>query len=178
MKMHPHALPLGIHGGATGAECPASVEVTNFLTRSGPPRFDSAGERPALRRWVATDRSERARSCSRKRARSRPQQGVIASGTIRRLFGTTPFGSPRMGFSSTSATLQAENATCSFRISFSFSFAVLAGTKCEAARRISKRNYAQINARAGPASVETSGLSQKDSSRELESDDAGTNPLK
>lgn len=174
--MHPHAPSVGIHEGATGAESPASVEVTNFLTRSGTPRFNSTGERPALRRWVATDRSERARSCSRKRARSRPQQGVIASDTIRRLFGTTPFGSPRMGFSSTSATLQAENATDDF--TFSFSFAVLAGTKCEAARRISKRNYAQINARAGPASVETSGLSQKDSSRELESDDAGTNPLK
>jgi hypothetical protein len=128
---------------------------------------------PAACRGVATNRRERSPR-SRKRSWTRPQQGVLASDTCR-VFGTTPCGSPRLGLFSTSALFQAENDSVTHP--FSFSFAALAGTKYGAARRVSKRSRYEIDARAGPASVETSGLSQKDSSPNWSPMMPGTNPL-
>ncbi len=174
MKMYPRAPSPGIHGGAVGTDSPDYVGVTMITTRPGEPRFDSAGERPASCRRVAADRSGRARSRWRKRARSRPQQGVFASDTSR-FFGTTPCGSPRLGLFSTSAHFQAEIETDSF--TSSFSFAVLAGTKYAPARRDSKQSRSGTTARAGPAPVETSGLAQKDSSPNWSRMMPGTNPL-
>lgn len=94
LEMHPHAPSLGIHGGATGAESPAGVEVTNAITRIGAARFDSAGEHPALSRGVATNRRG---PRSRKRSWTRPQQGVLASDTCR-VFGTTPCNNDSPGW--------------------------------------------------------------------------------
>ncbi len=172
--MHPHAPSPGIHGGATGAESPAGVGVTGVITRSGAARFDSAGEHPALGRGVATFRREQGPR-SRNRSRARPQQGVPAGDTCR-VFGTTPCNdvSPRVGLFSDSARFQAE---IDGRFdSETSSFVAPAGTKYGAANPRNKQYYDRINARAGPASVETCGLSQKDSSLGLESWYAGAQP--
>ena len=160
MEMHPRAPSPGIHGGATGAESPSGVGVTGVITRSTVPRFDSAGEHPALGRGVATFRHEQGPR-SRNRSRARPQHGVPAGDTCR-VFGTTPCESPRLGHFRTSARFQAE-------IDGRFdsepsSFVAPAGTKCSPASPCSKQYYDRINARDGPASAETCGLSQKDSS--------------
>lgn len=172
MEMHPHAPSVSIHGGATGAKSPAGVGVTSGITRSGVTRFDSAGEHPALRRGVATFRREQGPR-SRNRSRAWPQHGVPAGDTCR-VFGTTPCESPRVGLFSTSARFQAE-IDVQIDVDTS-SFVAPAGTKCSPASPCSKQYYDRINARAGPASVETCGLSQKDSSPKLESDDAGHKP--
>ena len=172
--MHPHAPSPGIHGGATGAKSPAGVGVTDVITRSGEPRFDSAGEHPALSRRVASSRHERGPR-SRKRSWERPQQGVFASDTCR-LFGTTPHSSPHLGHLSTSARFQAESNTAVSGAG-TFSFMVPAGTKCGATNRRSKQSRSETKARAGPASVETTGLSQKDSSPNWSPMMPGTNPL-
>jgi len=173
LEMHPHAPSLGIHGGATGAESPAGVEVTNAITRIGAARFDSAGEHPALSRGVATNRRG---PRSRKRSWTRQQQGVLASDTCR-VFGTTPCNndSPRLGHFRTSALIQAEIAAQYGSITSSF--VAPAGTKCGPASRCSKQSRSGTKARAGPASVETSGLSQKDSSHNWSPMMPGTNPL-
>lgn len=171
--MYPRAPSAGIHGGATGTESTEGVEVRDAITRSGVSRFDSAGENPALGRWVATDRREQGPR-SRKPSWERPQQGVCASDTTRRLFGTTPSGSPRLGHFSTSATFQAEITRSNSAPTFSF--VVPAGTKCGATSQRSKQSRSETKTRAGPASVETTGLSQKDSSLGWSRSDARHKP--
>lgn len=123
-------------------------------------------------RRVAADRCGKAPR-SRKRTRTRPQHGVLAS-DISHCFGTTPCGSPRLGLFSTSARFQAEPSRSDVRCSTSF--ALPAGTKCGPRRHVGKQYYERTNTRAGPASVETTGLAER-LQFGLESDDAGHNPL-
>lgn len=170
--MYPRAPSAGIHGGATGTESTEGVEVRDAITRSGVARFDSAGENPALGRWVATDRREQGPR-SRKPSWERPQQGVCASDTTRRLFGTTPSGSPRVGLFSTSAHFQAEITRSNSAPTFSF--VVPAGTKCGATSQRSKQSRSETNTRAGPASAKTTGLAER-LQLGLESDDARHKP--
>lgn len=123
-------------------------------------------------RRVAADRCEQGPR-SRKRTRTRPQQGVPGSDTCC-CFGTTPCGSPRLGLFSTSARFQAE-LTLSEGDRHT-SFALPAGTKYGPRRNIGKENDERTKARAGPASVETTCLAER-LQFGLESDDAGHNPL-
>jgi len=114
---------------------------------------------------------------SRKRSWTRPQQGVLASDTCR-VFGTTPATTIRPGWG---IFVPQRSFRLRLRRSmdrFTSSFVAPAGTKCGPASRCSKQSRSGTKARAGPASVETSGLSQKDSSHNWSPMMPGTNPLR
>jgi len=135
---------------------PAGVEVTNAITRIGAARFDSAGEHPALSRgWrpIAEDRD-------RESARGHDHNRVCLRATPAE-FSAQPRNndSPRLGHFRTSALIQAEIAAQYGSITSSF--VAPAGTKCGPASRCSKRSRSGTKARAGPASVETSGLAER-----------------
>jgi len=157
-----------------GCRIPAGVGITNVITRiwSGAVR---SRERVIRLRAGGGDQSPRKEPAIAKAIVDTTTTGCARERHLPS-FRHNPCGSPRLGLFSTSALFQAENDSVTHP--FSFSFAALAGTKYGAARRVSKRSRYEIDARAGPASVETSGLSQKDSSPNWSPMMPGTNPLR